>query len=51
MPGSTATRTAVGSIENNRSLNGVWLRIKRLPIKGSCRFMIGEQQCLVRIPR
>ncbi len=38
-------------IENNRSLNGVWLRIKRLPIKGSCRFMIGEQQCLVRIPR
>lgn len=37
-------------IENNKSLNGVWLRIQRLPLKGACRFLLGEQQFLVNIP-
>jgi pSer/pThr/pTyr-binding forkhead associated (FHA) protein len=37
-------------VENNKSLNGVWLRIKRLAIHDSCRFLLGEQQFLVRIP-
>ncbi len=37
-------------VENNRSLNGVWLRIKRLAVYDSCRFLLGEQQFLVRIP-
>lgn len=36
-------------VENNKSLNGVWLRIKRLAVNDSCRFMLGEQQFLVRI--
>jgi pSer/pThr/pTyr-binding forkhead associated (FHA) protein len=37
-------------IENNKSLNGVWLRIQRLPLNGTCRFLLGEQQFMVRIP-
>ena len=37
-------------IENNKSLNGVWLRIQRLLLKGTCRFLLGEQQFMVRIP-
>lgn len=37
-------------IENNKSLNGVWLRIARLPLAGTCRFLLGEQQFMVRIP-
>jgi hypothetical protein len=36
-------------IENNKSPNGVWLRIQRLPIGGTCRFLLGEQQFMVRI--
>jgi pSer/pThr/pTyr-binding forkhead associated (FHA) protein len=38
-------------VENNRSPNGVWLRIKRLSLADSCRFLLGEQQFMVRIPR
>jgi pSer/pThr/pTyr-binding forkhead associated (FHA) protein len=36
-------------VENNKSLNGVWLRIKRLAIYDTCRFLVGEQQFLMRI--
>lgn len=35
-------------IENNKSINGVWLRIERLTIKDSCRFLLGEQQFMAR---
>lgn len=38
-------------LENNKSLNGVWLRIKRLSLPASCQFLLGEQQFLVRIPQ
>jgi pSer/pThr/pTyr-binding forkhead associated (FHA) protein len=37
-------------IENNKSVNGVWLRINRLALHDTCRFLLGEQQFLVRIP-
>lgn len=38
-------------IENNKSLNGVWLKIERLALSGTCRFLLGEQQFLFRIPK
>ena len=38
------------TLKNNQSLNGVWLRIERLSLKGTCRFLIGEQQFMFRIP-
>ena len=37
-------------IENNKSVNGVWLRIDRLALKGTCHFLLGEQQFVVHIP-
>jgi hypothetical protein len=37
-------------IENNKSINGVWLRIEQLVLKRSCGFMLGEQQFMLRIP-
>ncbi len=38
-------------IENNKSVNGVWLRVERIALKGgACHFMLGEQQFVVRIP-
>ncbi len=37
-------------IENNKSLNGVWLKVDRLPLKGTCRFLVGEQQFMVVFP-
>lgn len=44
-------RDAAGQwhLENAGSLNGVWLRVARLPIEGSARFQLGEQRFLVRI--
>ena len=38
-------------IENNKSLNGLWLRIERLALTGTCRFLLGEQQFIFRIPK
>lgn len=37
-------------IENNKSINGVWLRVDRIPLKGVCRFLLGEQQFKIHIP-
>jgi pSer/pThr/pTyr-binding forkhead associated (FHA) protein len=37
-------------IENNKSVNGVWLRIEQISIKGTCRFLLGEQLFMLRIP-
>jgi pSer/pThr/pTyr-binding forkhead associated (FHA) protein len=37
-------------IENNKSLNGVWLRVDRIVLKGTCYFLLGEQQFIVRVP-
>jgi hypothetical protein len=37
-------------LENNKSVNGVWLRIEQIAFKGTCRFLLGEQQFMVRVP-
>jgi pSer/pThr/pTyr-binding forkhead associated (FHA) protein len=37
-------------VENNRSLNGTWLRIDRLAIEGAGQFQMGEQRFLIRLP-
>ncbi|MBX7165881.1 MAG: FHA domain-containing protein [Pirellulales bacterium] len=36
-------------IENNRSPNGVWLRVERIRVERSCHFLLGEQRFLVRV--
>jgi pSer/pThr/pTyr-binding forkhead associated (FHA) protein len=37
-------------IENNKSVNGVWLKVDQIVFKDSCRFMLGEQAFLVQVP-
>jgi pSer/pThr/pTyr-binding forkhead associated (FHA) protein len=37
-------------LENNKSVNGVWLKIDQIGIKDSCRFMLGEQLFLFQLP-
>lgn len=36
-------------LENNRSLNGVWLRVDKIAIDESCRFQLGEQRFIFRL--
>jgi hypothetical protein len=37
-------------IENNKSLNGLWLRIMEpMPLGGPCQFRVGEQRFLFRV--
>jgi pSer/pThr/pTyr-binding forkhead associated (FHA) protein len=36
-------------IENNKSPNGVWLRIEQISIKGTCQFLLGEQRFQIRV--
>lgn len=36
-------------IENNKSVNGVWLRIHEVPLTGACQFRVGEQKFLLRM--
>ena len=36
-------------IENNKSPNGVWLRVEKIRLTGSCRFLLGEQQFMLKI--
>ena len=37
-------------IVNNKSVNGVWLRVEQMPLAGSCQFQLGEQRFLLRVP-
>jgi pSer/pThr/pTyr-binding forkhead associated (FHA) protein len=38
-------------VENNRSLNGLWLRIAEpMPLAAACQFRLGEQRFIFRIP-
>lgn len=37
-------------LENNKSVNGVWLKVEQIAFKDSCRFMLGEQLFLVQVP-
>lgn len=34
-------------LENNKSVNGVWLRVDQISFKGVCRFMLGEQRFVI----
>jgi hypothetical protein len=34
---------------NNKSLNGIWLRVERAPLEGTCQFQLGEQRFLLRV--
>jgi hypothetical protein len=37
-------------IENNKSLNGLWLRVAEpMPLGGACQFRVGEQRFLFRV--
>jgi pSer/pThr/pTyr-binding forkhead associated (FHA) protein len=38
-------------LENNKSINGVWFKVPQIVIKNSCRFMLGEQQFAVQLPK
>ncbi|QVL32676.1 FHA domain-containing protein [Telmatocola sphagniphila] len=31
-------------IVNNKSLNGVWVRVEQIPLEGNCQFLLGEQR-------
>ena len=31
-------------IANNRSLNGIWIRVEQMPLEGNCQFLLGEQR-------
>jgi pSer/pThr/pTyr-binding forkhead associated (FHA) protein len=35
-------------LENNKSVNGVWLRMEKVSFTGVCRFMLGEQRFTFR---
>ncbi len=36
-------------IENNKALNGVWLKVDRIQIPNSCQFQLGEQRFLLKV--
>jgi pSer/pThr/pTyr-binding forkhead associated (FHA) protein len=36
-------------VENNKSVNGLWLRVEQIPLTATCRFRLGEQRFLFRI--
>jgi pSer/pThr/pTyr-binding forkhead associated (FHA) protein len=37
-------------VENQKSLNGTWIRIDELALDAACQFMLGEQRFLFRVP-
>jgi hypothetical protein len=37
-------------VANNRTVNGVWLRVEQMPLAGSCQFQLGEQRFLFKVP-
>jgi pSer/pThr/pTyr-binding forkhead associated (FHA) protein len=36
-------------VENNKTVNGVWLRIEQIALIGTCQFRLGEQRFLFRV--
>lgn len=39
-------------VENNKSLNGLWLRVEpTLPLQGTCQFRLGEQRFVFKVLR
>lgn len=39
----------VWHVENNRSLNGLWLRVEQLPLGLACQIRLGEQRFLFKV--
>jgi pSer/pThr/pTyr-binding forkhead associated (FHA) protein len=39
------------TLENNKSVNGVWLRVEQIAFNGTCRFMLGEQKFTIQTPQ
>lgn len=35
--------------ENNKSLNGLWLRMEQVPIENACQFQLGEQRFVLKV--
>jgi hypothetical protein len=35
---------------NNKSVNGLWVRVAKMRLPGSCQFLLGEQRFLFRVP-
>ena len=44
-----SVRKNVCLITLNGSLNGLWLRVDRIPLDTSCQFRLGEQRFLFRV--
>jgi pSer/pThr/pTyr-binding forkhead associated (FHA) protein len=38
-------------VGNNKSANGVWVRVEQMDLTGSCFFQIGEQRFAFKVPR
>ena len=38
-------------LENNKSVNGIWLRVEQISFQGTCCFMLGEQRFTLRMPQ
>jgi hypothetical protein len=36
-------------VENNKSVNGLWLRVEQMPLAANCQFRLGEQRFLFRV--
>ncbi len=36
-------------VANNASINGLWLRIKTIPLDKACQFLLGEQRFIFRV--
>jgi hypothetical protein len=37
-------------LDNNKSLNGIWLRVDKVSLDGTGQFLLGEQRFLVKFP-
>jgi hypothetical protein len=38
-------------LRNNKSVNGVWIRVEQMELTGSCYFQLGEQRFAFKVPR
>jgi hypothetical protein len=38
-------------VHNNKSANGVWVRVEQMDLTGSCYFQLGEQRFAFKVPR
>jgi pSer/pThr/pTyr-binding forkhead associated (FHA) protein len=36
-------------VENNKSRNGLWVRIEQMPLTAACQFQLGEQRFILRV--